>query len=381
MLKNIGIILTGVTLALSLTQCKARGAKKKASALRSDWSPESEWESLGNGKQRRKWVIEWQCAIREHEGGKKQDEYCEWARKKVNPDGSLLCEFNTNFMKNRKYYLPMRFDPDLSEIDRDLFWEHTQFNTYRDLVALVRECSVKNAHCDKNKISETISSNQQCKNDDVDAQFKCLESHYPRCHRDCYAAVPYLAKNCIEKGSEECAALEATDSKPNEIKNCRNLHPAAADAKKCVESIAAKCEQPCRVACDPFRSSDPQVCGDLQRVLYDEGGEVQPVEHKVVTDVQGDKVIYASRLLVQIQATSPDSLPQGCAYDVDPTLKQKLTAAGWGKDKLDEYARQEKTFVACNLTSSETTSQGVKTCDDIAVHLRSGTQAYIVTDE
>jgi hypothetical protein len=380
-IKRKTLVLILSSFALGVTQCKTRDPAPKSSELRSDWSPDSEWESLGNGKKRRKWVMEWQCALRESDGGKRQDEYCEWNRKKTDASGNLFCEFNANFFKNRKYYIPMRYDPDMAMEERDFFWEHTQFNTYRDLLGLVRQCSVKNAHCDKDKVAATLDTVPQCQNVPSETQYECLKNNYSRCHKDCYAAVPYLAKKCVNNTSAECKALEVTDSKPNEIKNCRTINPNGPAAEVCIKKITATCEKPCRVACDEFRSSDPQICADIQRVLYDEGGEIQPIEHEVISDVKDNNVLLEKKLLIQLQATSPEALPEGCIYDVDPTLKTKLATAGWDQSKMSAYARQEKTYIACNLNSAQTAAKAVKSCDDIAVQLRAGTQAWIVVEE
>ncbi|MGE0172555.1 MAG: hypothetical protein AB7T49_07220 [Oligoflexales bacterium] len=371
-------VLVVIVLFAGLASCKSTGGRNH-SQMKSDWAPEGDWESLGNGKQRRKWIMEWQCAIRDSEGGKRQDEYCEWQRKEVGKDGNLLCEFNTNFVKNRKYYIPMRYDPALPQSQRDTAWAHTSSNTYLALVKLVRQCSLKNAHCDRDKIAATIASKPECKNDDVAAQYKCLDGKYPRCHQDCFVALPYVAKNCAKTPSPECTALEQSDGRPNSIHACKTSNPDPEALQKCVEQIASTCQESCKVSCDVNRSSDPQVCSDLQRILFDEGGEIQPVTQKVIDKVEGNKVSYAEQLSIQIQATTPGALPQGCAFAVDPVLKEKLVGAGWNDAQLKEYALAEKTFVSCDLTREQT--QSVNSCDDIATQLRVGTQVWIVTDE
>jgi hypothetical protein len=375
----VRIYIVIALIAFGFSSCKTREARN-SSGTKSDWAPDSTWESLGNGKKRRKWVMEWQCAIREAaEGGKRQDEYCEWVRQDVDKAGNLSCEFNANFVKNRKYYIPMRYDPDLPVEQRDMAWKQTKSNTYLALVKLVRQCSMKNAHCDKNKIAAFIDQVPQCQNADLDVQYQCVKEAYPKCHQDCYTATPYLAKDCLNKDDAECKGLELRDGKPNAVSECKTASADSVAQKDCIQKIAATCETACRVSCDENRSSDPQICSDLQRVLYDEGGELQPVTYPVITNVEGDKVLQEERLVVQLQTTSPDSLPAGCSFDVDPTLRPKLVAAGWDDAKIATYAKEEKTFIACKLDSASTSD--IKSCDDFASQLRAGTQAWIVVDE
>jgi hypothetical protein len=367
---KLSIFLSIVFMCLALPQCKERTETHPQSKLRSDWSPDGEWEDAGDGKKRRKWVIEWQCAVTGGPGGKLQDEYCEWDRNVVDTTGNLSCEFRTNFLENRKYFLTQR-------MKTASIWAHTNPNSFQALENLVRECSVQNAHCDKEKIDALIATTPECQNSDQMEQHDCLKQSIFKCGADCNEVMRYADLDCLNNPSEECTGLDMTNGKRNRIKPCKIRNKTVPKIQKCIDDIATQCKQPCLATCDEFRASDPQVCQDMQRIKFDEGSQLDIVAHDIIVDVIDSELTREPRWLIQLQATSPESLPSGCAYDLDPSLKAKLKQAGWTDTQMTDYALEEKTFVKCDLSKEQTATQGVQSCDDLAGSFRAGVSTWI----
>jgi hypothetical protein len=150
------------------------------------------------------------------------------------------------------------------------------------------------------------------------------------------------------------------------------------------------------VPCVPERASDPEVCrkvnamvhtnkkkvsliplpsaegmGDV--VLAPEGLALLPKWPKKDTPQASDQAPFDPRLGIQLGLISP--IPDFCRYDVDPKFKQMLVEAKWTPEKIAAFARDEKTFVHCEVEGEMLDMY--TSCDEIASQIKAGVRVQI----
>lgn len=142
------------------------------------------------------------------------------------------------------------------------------------------------------------------------------------------------------------------------------------------------------VPCVPERASDPEVCRKVNAMVHTNKKKVALIPLPSAEGM-GDIVIapegmallpkapqpepFDARLGIQLGLISP--IPDFCRYDVDPKFKQMLVEAKWTPERIAAFARDEKTFVHCEIEGEMLDMYA--SCDEIASQIKAGVRVKI----
>lgn len=237
--------------------------------------------------------LEWLCATQKKNYGDEtgvaniRDEYCEWDNLVPDPRTKILtCEFRTNFLRNRKYWLP-------------------QLATQQGF-------------------EETRSNNRP--------------------------ALEGLILDCIKTPGHSCVAGNTAN-----------------------------------VVCDANRQSDPFVCDELQKLVFQEGYSVTPVtseyfkgdtndpeilQNSSFSELQRDRPEFGKDLLVQIEINKGPIIA-GCEYAVDPEVNLRTEVL----ESARHVMLTEKTFLKCEIEHA--LERGIESCDQVAERISVGVKVKL----
>ncbi|MCX6131229.1 MAG: hypothetical protein NTX25_19490, partial [Proteobacteria bacterium] len=127
------------------------------------------------------------------------------------------------------------------------------------------------------------------------------------------------------------------------VRDCTSSQDAHCDKSKDPEKL---------VACVPDRASDPEVCRQLNQLLFKNGKNIAPGKIPAADGLPTPKVRSSedpTDSLVGIQLGLLSPLPPFCKFDVDPKLKASMLNAKWTEEKIANFASSEKTYIHCDV--------------------------------